>query len=163
MADLAYPDIPPPSGSNHLFGRYVPGPGNTPEEQRENRRWVLYDTPITTYQLPTNVAQTNQHWTDITRHDGTYVDRSGQSHKPGTPGHPGLEPPLPLHMMPPAVSKVLCTPRTCSPACSRTSLMAGTPRAYPNPCMISRRNLMLSMLAATPTTSSLLRLPSSSS
>jgi hypothetical protein len=41
MADLAYPDIPPPSGSNHLFGRYVPGSGNTPEEQRENRRWEI--------------------------------------------------------------------------------------------------------------------------
>jgi hypothetical protein len=39
-----------------------------------------------------NVAQSNQHWTGITRHDGTYVDCSGQSHKPGTSGHPGLAP-----------------------------------------------------------------------
>jgi hypothetical protein len=92
MAHLAYPDIPPPS-SNHLFGCYVPGSGNTPEEQRENQHWVLYGAPITTYQLPMNVGQSNQHWTDIIRHDGTYVDRSGQSHKPGTPGHPGPIPP----------------------------------------------------------------------
>ena len=79
---LAFPDVKPPRSSSHFSGYY------TIDEESNARRWVSYPQPLTPSELPINVGMTDDHWTDITLPNGTYVDGSGNRVSPHSKRHP---------------------------------------------------------------------------
>ena len=84
--DLLFPDVKPPRSASHYSGYYTIGEDNS-------RRWISYEQPLTPSELPLNVGMTDDHWTDITLPNGTYVDGRGNRIPSTSRKHPSATTP----------------------------------------------------------------------